>query len=300
MNYKNLFWGVILIALGVLYLLKQLDIIWFNWRDIVSLWPLLLVLWGISLLPIKPAIKLISSLIAVVVMVLIIYNNPGRWHSGWFWIGSNDRTETRKSQKQESIKEASGLARLELNAAAGTYTIEGLTDELVDFTHVGDSGAYYMRTTVDENTHHVFIGPEHGRNQFNLYNSHEVDIKLNGGMRWELDIDAGAAKISLDLREYIVDQLNIQGGATSMDIILGSLSENLDVNIETGVSTVSIEVPEEVACEVNTDSFLVSKSIKGFDKVSKSTYVSPNYSDAGKNITINFDSGISSLSIVRY
>jgi hypothetical protein len=72
------------------------------------------------------------------------------------------------------------------------------------------------------------------------------------------------------------------------------------VDIETGVSSVEIFVPKEVAVEVNSDSFLVSRELPGFDKVSKSTFVSPNYADASKNITIQFSSGISSLRVIRY
>jgi hypothetical protein len=74
----------------------------------------------------------------------------------------------------------------------------------------------------------------------------------------------------------------------------------VNVKVETGVSSVLIKVPREVACEVNTDSFLVSKELPGFDKVSKGTYVSPNYSSASQNITIHFNSGISSLRVLRY
>ena len=181
MKYRNFFWGVVLILLGVLYLLKQMDVIYFNWRDILSLWPLVLVLWGISLLPIKSLYKLIASLAAVLVMVLIIYNSPSRWDRGWIWIGDwhhkhRDRVELNKS---ESLSESAEFARLELDAAAGSYRIEGTSEELVDFKHIGDSGTYYMSTTSEENRQYVRIGPENSRNQFNMYRGHEVDIKLN-------------------------------------------------------------------------------------------------------------------------
>jgi hypothetical protein len=301
MKYRNLFWGVILILLGVLYLLKQLDVIWFNWRDIVSLWPLILVLWGISILPIKSWYKLIASFVAILVMLLLIYNNPAKRHSGWLWIGDWHRSgKSVELKKSESRLESAEYAFLELDAAAGSYVISGTSDQLIDFRHVGDSGTYYMSTTVEGNQQHVKIGPEHYRNQAGLYHSHEVDIKLNPDLIWDIDIDAGAADIELDLTPFIIDKLRIDGGATSMEIKLGSLSENLEIHIETGVSSVLIKVPKEVACEVNTDSFLVSKELPGFDKVSKSTYVSPNFSSASKNISIEFNSGISSLRVLRY
>jgi hypothetical protein len=300
MKFKNLFWGIVLILLGVLYLLKQFDVIYFNWRDIIALWPLILVLWGISILPVKSLYKFIASLVAILVMVLLIYNNPGRWHRGWIWIGDWDRGERIERNKSESLIDSAGQALLELDAAAGSYVIEGTTEKLVDFRHIGDSGTYYMSTTLEDDLQHVRIGPESKRNRFGMYRSHEVEIKLNDALEWELDIDAGAADVWLDLSPFIVNKLTVDGGATSIEIKLGNLAENAFVDIETGVSSVKIMVPEEVACEVDTDSFLVSKELPGFDKVSKKTYVSPNYASAEKNITIRFNSAISNLKVIRY
>lgn len=299
-NYRNFFWGFVLILLGVMYLLKKFDVIWFNWRDIISLWPLLLVLWGISLLPMKALYKLIVSLLAILAMVLLIWANPGRWHSGWIWIGDFHKRDNVEVRKSETLADSAAFASLELDAAAGSYVVGGITDQLVDFRHVGDSGTYYMSTTLEDSKYHVRIGPESKRNQFNIYRSHEVEIQLSPGPVWDIDIDAGAAEISLDLSMHKVRDLQVNGGATSIDIKLGSLSDQLNVDIETGVSAVVIRVPEEVACEVNTDSFLVARELPGFDKVSKSIYVSPNFSSSDRNIFIRFDSGISSLRVIRY
>jgi hypothetical protein len=248
----------------------------------------------------KALYKLIASFLTVLVMILLIYNNPGKWHSGWIWIGdwaAKDHTEINRS---ESLSDKSEYGVLKLDAAAGTYIISGTTEELVDFKHIGDSGTYYMRTSVEGNKHEVRIGPESSRSQFSLYHSHEVELKLNEELLWDIDLDAGAADIKLDLSPFMIDDLKINGGATSIEIKLGDRSDNVEVDIETGVSSVVVKVPEDVACEVKTNSFLVTKDLPGFDKVSKSTYVSPNFSSASKNISITFESGISSLKVIRY
>jgi hypothetical protein len=286
--------------LGVLYLLKKFDVIWFNWRDIISLWPLMLVLWGISLLPIKAMLKLIASLVTILAMILLISFKPVHWHSGWMWIGDFHKGRSIEYKQSESWIDSNQYARLDLNAVAGRYVISGTTDKLIDFKHVGDSGTYYMSTSVEDNRHYVSIGPESTKTKFTLYRAHEVDIKLNPALIWDIDIDAGAADIDLDLTPFIINDLSINGGATSLYIKLGERSDNIDLLIETGVSSVLIKVPEELACEVNSDSFLISKDLPGFDKVSKSTYVTPNFSSAEKNITIRFESGISSLRVIRY
>jgi len=300
MKYKNIFWGILLILLGVLYLLKQFDVIYFSWRDIISLWPLLLVLWGISILPLKSGYKLIASFAAILIMILIIHYNPSRWHSGWIWIGDWHKGDKIELKKSEPRMDDAEYATLELEAAAGTYIVDGISDQLVDFKYIGDSGSYFITTTGDDNSQHVHIGPEQRRNQYNLYRSHEVEIKMNPEVVWDLDVDAGAADIRMDLSPFIINELTIDGGATSIEIKFGTRSEDIYVDIETGVSSVKLLVPKEVACEVTSDSFLVSRELPGFDKVSKSTYVSPNFSDASKNITVQFNSGISSLRVIRY
>ena len=35
MSYKKIFWGIILITIGILIMLKNLNLIWFSWQ---SLW----------------------------------------------------------------------------------------------------------------------------------------------------------------------------------------------------------------------------------------------------------------------
>lgn len=300
MKYKNLFWGIVLILLGVMYLLKKLDIIWFSWRDIVSLWPLLLVLWGISLLPMKSLAKLIVSLLAIAAMVILIYFNPGKWNSGWIWIGEVFHTESNGASQSIHHDELAEFATLELKAAAGTYTISETTDKLLDFTHKGDSGTYYKHTSSKDNYQHIRIGPEGKNNQFQLYRSHEVDIKLNPETVWELDIDAGAAEVYLDLSSFVVNEISINGGAAAIELILGSKSDSVNVIIETGVSTLLVKVPEDFACEISTDIFLSSNELPGFDKVSSSTYVSPNFATAERNIYISFESAISSFKVIRY
>lgn len=81
MDYKKVFWGVIFILIGLLFVLKNLDILNFSWYQFLNLWPLLLVLWGIALLPIKGFVKLILSLAMVVLGIYLV----NRYDSGsWF------------------------------------------------------------------------------------------------------------------------------------------------------------------------------------------------------------------------
>jgi hypothetical protein len=300
MKYKNLFWGIVLIVLGILYLLKQFDVIWFSWRDIFDLWPLLLLLWGVSILPMKPVYRLLGSVLVIIAMALLMIFHPGYGRSGWHWTGKT-RINVERDYRHSYAEVLADLpASLELDAAAGKFIISGTTGQLVEFMHSGSAGSYYMSTYTDDERQHVRIGPERNRDHFSFYRSHDVEIRLNTGPEWEIDIDAGAAAIDLDLSHFIVNKIKIDGGATSITVRLGSLAGYVMLDIDTGVSSVTIELPDELACELNTNTFMVSKNLPGFDKVSKNTYVTPNFASAEKNVNIRFESAISSLKIVRY
>ncbi len=286
--------------LGLLYLLKQFDVIWFSWRDIFSLWPLLLLLWGISILPLKPVYRLLASVLVIIAMALLMIFNPGYGAPGWHWTGKA-RTDTERNYRHSYAEMVADLpASLELDAAAGKFAISGTTGRLVEFSHPGSAGSYYMSTHTDDERQHVRIGPEKYREHFSFYRSHNVEISLNTGPEWEIDIDAGAAAIDLDLSDFIVNKIKIDGGAASINVRLGSRADFVMLDIDTGVSSVTIELPDELACELNTNTFMVSKNLPGFDKVSKNTYVTPNFASAAKNVSIRFESAISSLKIVRY
>ncbi len=74
MSYRKFFWGIVLIFIGVLFMLKHAGILFFSWTTLLDLWPLLLIFWGISLLPIKGFVKLFISM-AIIVLTLFIYKN---------------------------------------------------------------------------------------------------------------------------------------------------------------------------------------------------------------------------------
>ena len=49
----NIFWGILLIALGSLIALKNFGVINFQWLNFINLWPFLLIFGGIAVLPVS-------------------------------------------------------------------------------------------------------------------------------------------------------------------------------------------------------------------------------------------------------
>jgi len=301
MNFKNAFWGILFIGIGSLFLLKNLDIIYFSWWDIWHLWPVLLVFIGISVLPVKAGIKILLSVITIAIAAAILISNPTwshRWPFQIHWESAKDRPIENQRIFEEydaEIKEA----ELDFDAAAGEFEISGTTTNLFEFEKSGNLGKYMYSIKDLDDRKEISISLEKGISG-SLRLKNEVKILLNNEPVWDLNIDVGAADINMDLSDFKIRKVTIDGGASAIDLILGDLFDYTEVDIDAGASSIEIDVPETIACEVKSEAVLSSRNLEGFNKVSSGTYVTDNFSEAKKNIVINIDVAVSSIHVRRY
>ena len=78
MKSRNWFLGILFVAIGVVALLSTLGVIDFSWRIVWKLWPMLLVLIGIVVLPVKDWLKAVLVLAALAVGVLLYQNEANK------------------------------------------------------------------------------------------------------------------------------------------------------------------------------------------------------------------------------
>jgi hypothetical protein len=313
MKYGHLFWAIILIAIGCLFLISNFGWIDFHWSTVWRLWPLILIFWGIAILPIREFIKY-ALLIGVILFTILFFNRLTepkgwfKWHDGdteWRFGDEWDKSDEGSSRNMEAqtltvpMDSLSNKAVLALEAAAGDFKLEGLTTELLSFSKDGNIGNYSL-TSEDVN----------GKKKINIhleksdgprkYTRNEVQIRLNQEPVWDLDLDIGAASIDMDLKDYKIDTLDINAGASSINLTLGNKNPVTRLTFDAGASSLNIRVPKDAACEVKSESFLVSRDFEGFVKKSNGLYQSENYS-AGKNkIFIDIETAVSSITIERY
>lgn len=311
MKAKNVIWGILLVFIGSLFILRNFDVIYFqfSWRSLLRLWPFIFVFIGISILPVKGAVKVVLTLIAVAVaaVILIAYPAPSyNWGPRWWWHSDRDNIENWDdySNVDQSIIEpfdtAITEAKFVFDAAAGTFKIDRSTDELFEFNRKGGFGKYIYNTKELGSTREIKIEYDGGGRFIGHNVANDVEIKLNQAPVWDLNINVGAADMQLNLAKFMVRKVSIDGGASSIDLKLGNRSDYTEVDIESGASSITIDVPEAFACVVKTSTVLTSKSLEGFNKVADGTYVTENFSESTKNIEINIDAAVSSLTIIRH
>ena len=312
MSYRKIFWGVVLVLIGILFILKNVGVIFFDWRTIWRLWPLILILWGISLIPVKDYLKLIFSVVAIGVSVILVSTFDKSGYYSFGWDGNNHRYE--KNWEDDNWKEGTAeqelfqtydsvIQRVELNleAAAGDFRMSDDTpdDKLLTFWKKGNIGNYSMTSQDDSTTRVINLKIEDSQVKFHNKGM-QVKLGLNQKPVWDMNFDIGAASIDFDLSNYKVGKLSIDGGASSIDIKLGDLSDLTEVDIDAGASSIDIQIPESVGAELRTETVLSSRNFQGFKKISQGLFRTDNYDKSTKKITVDIDAGVSSVDINRY
>lgn len=306
MKTKNIIWGFILVLIGVLFILKNLDIIYFSWYSLWKLWPLVLVMIGVTILPVKDGIKVALAIIVLIAAAffLVYYPDFGHRNDDNSISNSGDNNSSNDTEEiDQRIFEAYDStiteANLTFDAAAGDFTINQSTDDLFEFEKDGNLGRYTYSIKELGPKREISIELEKGH-IINADLKNKVTIKLNPNPDWDVKVDVGAANIELDLASFKIRNLNIDGGASSINLRLGTLQAESKIKINSGASSITIKIPREFACEVNTSTVLSSKDLEGFNKVGNGTYVTPDFSEKAKNIVIDIEAAVSSLTVERY
>jgi len=313
MKFRNLFWALILIAIGLMFLFSNFGWLNFHWISIWRLWPLILIFWGISILPIKDLFKFIL-VIAFIALSFIFFNQitEPRWcftlhdHS-WSWTdddewdqSDNGRTFSYSTQiLTVPMDSVSHKARLKMDAAAGKFKVGGETSEMLAFRKEGDIGDYSMTTGEENGKTTIHITLEKNR-KIRRVKKNYVDIKLNREMVWDLDLDIGAAAVNMDLSDYRIDTAKIDAGAASLEIKFGALQPVTYMTYSAGAASLEVLVPKESACEIHTESVLVSNDFEGFVKQDDGVYQSENFAQGTNKIILKIESAVSSLKVERY
>jgi phage shock protein PspC (stress-responsive transcriptional regulator) len=80
---KGIFWGLLLVAIGLLWLGKTFALFHFSWWNLWRLYPIIFIWLGITLLPIERVWKNVCSFILLAIAIMLIFvlpTKPCRFH----------------------------------------------------------------------------------------------------------------------------------------------------------------------------------------------------------------------------
>ncbi len=306
MSYRKIFWGLLLVMIGVLFILKNTGVLFFSWHTMWQLWPVILILWGISLIPVKDWIKLVLSLLTVLVTFFAMQHygpkDKHNWNFEWNDRNNNDDEEsvtTYNKVMSEDFDSLTKFANLKLNIGVGNFKIKDTTNLLIEVKHDNDNANYSMTAKTEDSLSIIDLSLEKGEfNNGNIRNN--VVMKLNPNPIWDLDLNVGAAEVDFDLSGFKTRNLKIQGGASDIELKLGAALPLTEVKLEAGAASITIRVPESAGCEIISNTFMASKDFSGFTKIGKQQYQTPNFATSTNKIKIDLQAGVASVNVERY
>jgi hypothetical protein len=266
MRRWNLFWGGLILVLGVLFLLNTLNIIPASINVWGIFWPTLLIILGI-----------------------------------WFLAGPAFNRRRMLEKTNVSIPlEGAGSAKVRLKHGAGRLNVNAGTEAGVllsgDFSggveqavsREGDQ----MKVKLKSPTYVWPSGPSF------YFEGLEWNINLNRDVPIRLDVDSGASSVDLDLSDLKVVEFNLETGASSSNVILPAHAGETKVRVDSGAASVDIKIPEGVAARIETSVALGSIHVDHSRFPNQGGInISPDYETAANKVDIVVKTGVGSANI---
>lgn len=293
---SNLLWGGSFLLVGALLLLSNLGIVDVHWREAWRLWPILIILAGLSILSLRGWVAIVVYGIAGLVIVALV------WATLMGAISYDNGSST--AETFTIGKENSDIKNVGLNITSGPGTLSVSSTNSSNVTEGESRGMHTefsseVRSDGDKQT--VKLTQSRGAGWFMPGSVSDLDIRINKDLPTDLEIEAGASDINADLSDIKLQSLLMDTGASSIDLKLGNELDNTVATIRTGASSVVVRVPNNSGIRLNLNDELSSKDLPdGYRQTDDNTYTSPNYNKTSKKITIDVDSEVSSFVLKEY
>ncbi len=315
MRADKIFWGLILILIGSLFLLENLDIIEFSFSRIWRFWPVLLIYWGVSAL-LKKKDGTINPLligIQVLILVLVVYFavRPHRGTpSGTGWQqehkiefdSDDDDEKLKKYDFAEDFDSAVKTASFSMEFGAGSLELKEGDDKLVKAKAKTRFGGYAFESNVMEGNAEITM--DYNGENIKLHNGESLDntvfLELHTAPVWAIYLEMGAASVDFDLTKHKISEIEVDCGASELKLALGQPNGIKSIlKLKSGVADIDIDLPADVACEIISNSALSSKDFEGFTKVSSGIYRTPDFDKSKTHWVLSLETGVSSVSVSR-
>jgi hypothetical protein len=326
-GYRSLFWPLLLICIGVVWLLSNFGIFSLaNIIALVQLWPLLLIVGGFELLfgRSSPQLARIIGVGTLVFALAFAFVGPA------LGIG---KVEVKTERFSEPLGETV-TANVRISPSVGKASISAATDSnnlfdadvtyagKLNYSHQGDKDKS-ISLQQDNSTFSNFGFLNTLANNADL----RWDVKLNPAVAINLTVENGVGDSTLDLGKLKLTGVDIKAGAGNVTLTMpGSdtgysakleagvgnvkmtlpADGTLDLKVNAGLGNIDITVPEGTAMQVFVNSGLGKVNFASNlnftktgsrDKDNDGTYETPNFSSASHKIVINYDGGMGNFSV---
>lgn len=293
-DMSRIFWGMLLVIIGLLILLDNLNIVEVHFDNLWAYWPLLIVGWGVSLLNIKGTWwSLVSALLLIGSLGLL----------AWAAVGMVPVRQVDDGVQSRQVDTGDKIERLDVTvkAGAGNLRIDSRDSDVpVEAVLRSNFTTLKVGSRIDDGTQKVDVSAEGSRVWWIGSLRNDLDLHLTRQLPVYLSVDTGASDLDADLSGVKLERLDIDAGANSSLITLGDLVDLVEVQISAGASSLTFRVPQDSGVSVNLDKGLSSQDLAGLEDKGGGLYETVDYDSATKKIAIRGDIGVTSFTLERY
>lgn len=306
MKKGSIIWGIILILIGLLILLRSFNIIYFSWWHFWRLWPLALIITGISIIPMKTWIKTVAMLIVVAIgLGLIIRPNNeqyetcfSRYFNDWNFDDSDwDDLKNDLKSELKKISEANYVTLFDDSVTTVNLTLELPECDVFSLKKSQKEGLLFNTVGIASfNLTNKTISPVANCSLLPFDTESELtkaDLKLSPKYSYDIRIDTKSEYNNLDFSELNVSNLNMtaseENASWKLKFDKTSTLTTLHLTTNHSVKKIELTIPKNTGISVTANDFSKYQTWNRLKKAGDK-FVSDNFNQATHKIEIQLDS----------
>jgi len=252
----SLFWPLVLIGIGVIFLLVNFGYLQANnvWAVLWRFWPVLLVLVGIDILFGGRSLlgAVFSALLGIAVVAAVI---ALIWFAPQIPALANLQTDTeQRTERVSQPLDGASQAQVAVDVGDAEFTLDELVDSgnliEADVTHSG-----VLRFDVNKRGDRADVKLDvHRPNPFTWFTDGREtwDVGLHSGVQYDLRFDGGSGSYDLNLGGLEVSDLQFDIGSGKSSLVLPTSGE-VECNIDVGSGELDITLADGMEAHVRLD-----------------------------------------------
>ena len=259
--YRSLFWPILLIGVGSVWLLGNLGFIQGNSLSLLaSLWPVILIAIGLDLLVGRgsPMMGAAIGLLLIAALVAAIIAGPA--------LGLKAPGGSFKVERFSAPLDSTATSDVRINSASEPVSLHALNGSnlLIDAT-LGHYGTIDFKVTGDKDK---VVSLSHNDSvpvfSFNLGNLKDQrwDIGLSASVPTRLELNSGSGSVNIDLSGMKISAVLLDSGSGSLKAVLPETAQAYTAEIHSGSGSVDVQLPANTDITLRTYSGSGSVSIR--------------------------------------
>jgi Domain of unknown function (DUF5668) len=293
-HYRSYFWPVVLIVIGLLALLVDVNVISVDrLYRLADLWPLILIVIGLELIVRRTAHGMAMDIATVLILLIaglgaIAYVAAGPAIPG-------------------------GTHTFTTSDSAGSLTSASLDVEVgaADLTVVGDSSMgtdlYRAVVTYSGPTPEVVLDKSTGalrisqQGEFGIFGSRPltIDLHIDPSVAWSFSVTGGATNATLNLTGVRVTSVEANNGATRLDLTVGAPKGIVPIRVNGGAPNVRFHRPGGIAVSVQLSGGALNLTADGHHTaaIGSASWQSDGYDGATDAYSIEVNGGACNVTV---